>query len=128
PNLYQSNPNYLYYTRGNGCPDNYQSLGAGCYVQGNAGLDAETSLNKEIGVEWAPDSGWHASLTWFHKDSENKIEAGYVPVGQTAGDPPARVFRWENAPKAVVQGFEGNLNVPLLGERGEVLKWNTNLT
>ncbi|MCG8275576.1 TonB-dependent siderophore receptor [Stenotrophomonas sp. NLF4-10] len=128
PNLYQSNPNYLYYTRGNGCPDNYQSLGAGCYVQGNAGLDAETSINKEIGVEWAPDSGWHASLTWFHNDYENKIEAGYVPVGQTAGDPPARVFRWENAPKAVVQGFEGNLNVPLLGERGEVLKWNTNLT
>src|SRR5690606_11061131 len=32
PNLYQSNPNYLYYTRGNGCPDNSQSLGAGCYV------------------------------------------------------------------------------------------------
>ncbi len=128
PNLYQSNPNYLYYTRGNGCPDNYQSLGAGCYVQGNADLEAETSINKEIGVEWAPDTGWHASLTYFHNDYKNKIEAGYIPVGQTAGDPPARVFRWENAPKAVVQGLEGNLNVPLLGERGDVLKWNTNLT
>src|SRR5690606_24996807 len=23
PNLYQSNPNFLYYTRGNGCPDNF---------------------------------------------------------------------------------------------------------
>jgi len=128
PNLYQSNPNYLYYTMGNGCPNNYGSLGAGCYVQGNADLDAETSLNKEIGVEWAPTTGWHASLTYFHNDYEDKIVAGYVPVGQTNGTPPARVFKWENAPKALVQGVEGNLNVPLLGDRGDVLKWNTNVT
>ncbi|MCD9032325.1 TonB-dependent siderophore receptor [Luteimonas sp. Y-2-2-4F] len=127
PNLYQSNPNYLYYTMGNGCPDNYPSLGAGCYIQGNADLDPETSLNKEIGVEWAPTSGWHASLTYFHNDYEDKIVAGYIPVGTTA-DGRARVFQWENAPEAVVQGLEGNVNVPLLGARGEVLKWNTNLT
>lgn len=128
PNLYQSNPNYLYYTMGFGCPDGFPSLGAGCYIQGNADLDAETSLNKEIGVEWAPDSGHHASLTYFHNDYEDKIVAGYVPVGETPGTPPARIFRWENAPEAVVEGFEGNVAVPLLGERGERLKWNTNLT
>ena len=133
PNLYQSNPNYLYYTMGNGCPNNYPSSaagGGGCYVQGNADLDAETSINKEIGVEWAPVNGYHASLTYFHNDYKNKIAAGYVPVGQTGGIGTVRswIFQWENTPKAVVQGFEGNINVPLLGERGSVLKWNTNLT
>ncbi|MCD9032324.1 TonB-dependent siderophore receptor [Luteimonas sp. Y-2-2-4F] len=127
PNLYQSNPNYLYYTMGFGCPDNYPSLGQGCYILGNPDLDPETSLNKEIGVEWAPLSGWHASLTWFHNDYEDKIIAGYVPVGTTIGGT-ARVFEWENAPEAVVQGLEGNVNVPLLGDGGDVLKWNTNVT
>ena len=106
----------------------YPSLGSGCYIQGNADLDPETSLNKEIGIEWAPDSGYHASLTYFHNDYEDKIVAGYVPVGQTGGTPPARIFRWENAPEAIVEGFEGNFNVPLLGDRGDVLKWNPNVT
>ncbi|PBJ82327.1 TonB-dependent siderophore receptor [Lysobacteraceae bacterium NML93-0399] len=131
PNLYQSNPNYLYYTRGFGCPDNFPNLGSGCYVQGNADLAPETSLNKEIGIEWAPLSGHHASLTYFHNDYQDKIVSGYIPVGQTEPPPgvaPARIFRWDNAPDAVVQGLEGNVNVPLLGDRGEVFKWNTNVT
>jgi len=127
PNLYQSNPNYLYYTMGFGCPDNYPSLGMGCYILGNAGLDPETSLNKEVGIEWAPENGYHASLTYFHNDYEDKIVAGYVPIGITAGGT-GRVFEWENAPDAVVQGLEGNINVPLLGDAGAVLKWNTNVT
>ncbi len=127
PNLYQSNPNYLYYTRGNGCPDNYQSLGSGCYILGNADLDPETSINKEIGIEWAPQSGYHASLTYFHNDYNDKIVAGYDQVGLTSNGT-GRVFLWENAPKAVVQGVEGNIKVPLLGERGSVLQWDTNLT
>ncbi|WP_394004491.1 TonB-dependent siderophore receptor [Luteimonas sp. WGS1318] len=131
PNLYQSNANYLYYTRGNGCPDNFPSLGSGCYVQGNADLDAETSLNKEIGIEWAPVSGHQASLTYFHNAYADKIVAGFVPVGTTPGTPaagPARIFQWENAPDAVVQGLEGNLVVPLLGDRGDVLSWSNNVT
>lgn len=134
PNLYQSNPNYLYYTMGNGCPNNYPSSaagGGGCYVQGNADLDAETSINKEIGIEWAPDTGWHSSLTYFHNDYKNKIVAGFIPVGQTAGTAAgvrSWIFQWDNASKAIVQGFEGNLNIPLVGERGNVLKWNTNVT
>ncbi|KAF1712367.1 TonB-dependent siderophore receptor [Pseudoxanthomonas kalamensis DSM 18571] len=127
PNLYQSNPNYLYYTRGNGCPNNYPSSGGGCYVQGNPDLDAETSLNKEIGIEWAPDSGYHASLTYFHNDYKDKIATGFIPVGQVSAAN-GWVFRWENMPEALVQGLEGNLDIPLLGDRGSVLKWNTNLT
>ena len=134
PNLYQSNPNYLYYTMGFGCPDNFPSLGSGCYVLGNADLDAETSLNKEIGIEWAPVSGHHASLTYFHNDYKDKVVSGFIPVGQTPGVPgaqpvpPARIFQWENAPEAVVSGLEGNINIPLIGERGRVLTWNNNVT
>jgi len=121
PNLYQSNPNYLYYTRGNGCPINFPSLGAGCYVQGNEDLKAETSLNKEIGVVY-DGAGWNASLTYFHNDYEDKIVAGMVPVGTTAQG--GRIFQWYNTPEAVVQGLEGNLLVPLR----EDLAWNTNFT
>ncbi len=127
PNLYQSNPDYLYYTRGNGCPNALPSLGAGCYMRGNADLKAETSLNKELGIEWAPQSGWQASLTYFHNDYKDKIQAGYTQIGLTA-DTKGRIFRWENAPKAIVQGLEGNLVIPLLGEQGNRLKWSNNFT
>ncbi|MFH5924338.1 TonB-dependent siderophore receptor [Roseomonas xinghualingensis] len=121
PSLYQSNPNYLYFTMGNGCPNGFPSLGAGCYVQGNPDLKPETSLNKEIGLHYAQDR-FNASVTYFHNDYEDKIVAGVVPVGQTARR--GRVFRWENTPEAVVQGIEANLLVPL----HDSLSWNTNLT
>lgn len=121
PNLYQSNPNYLYYTRGFGCPVDFPSLGAGCYIQGNDDLDAETSLNKEIGVSYDKD-GWLAGLTYFHNDYKDKIVAGMTPVGQTATN--GRIFQWTNTPEAVVQGFEGNLTVPL----HPAWNWGTNFT
>jgi ferric enterobactin receptor len=125
PNLYQSNPNYLYYTRGTGCPVSAPNLGAGCYVLGNANLEAETSLNKELGIAYAAN-GWAAGLTYFHNDYKNKIVAGMEQIAQTSIR--GRVFQWENAPKAVVAGWEGNLTVPLLGDAGDVLSWNTNFT
>jgi len=125
PNLYQSNPNYLYYTRGTGCPVNAPNLGSGCYVLGNANLEAETSVNKELGIAYK-DNGWVAGLTYFHNDYKNKIVAGMDEIAQTSIR--GRVFQWENAPKAVVAGWEGNLTVPLLGKAGEVLSWNTNFT
>ncbi len=125
PNLYQANPNYLYYTRGNGCPDYYTGSG-GCYIQGNAELDPETSINKEIGVEWLPESGYHASLTYFHNDYDNKIVAGYADYYETSAG--GYVYQWINASKALIQGVEGNIKIPLLGERGNALSWNTNLT
>lgn len=127
PNLYQANPNYLYYTMGNGCPVDYPSLGAGCYVQGNDQLDPETSINKEIGIEWAPPSGHLASLTYFHNDYDDKIVAGLEPVGLTANTL-GRIFQWTNATDALVQGLEGAFNLALLGDAGSVLMWNNNLT
>lgn len=127
PNLYQANPNYLYYTRGNGCPSFYAGVGTGgCYIQGNADLDPETSINKEIGVEWLPESGYHASLTYFHNDYDNKIVAGYENYYVSSAN--GYVFQWINASKALVQGVEGNLKIPLLGERGDALSWDTNIT
>lgn len=60
PSLYQTNPNYILYSKGQGC---YASAG-GCYLQGNDDLKAETSINKEIGLEFKRD-GWLAGVTWF---------------------------------------------------------------
>ncbi len=58
---------------------------------------------------------------------KNKIVAGTTPIGVTQNTL-GQVFEWGSAPDAVVRGLEGNVVVPLLGERGGVLKWNTNLT
>lgn len=133
PNLYQSNPNYVYFSMGNGCPINSPNLGAGCYILGNENLDAETSINKEIGIAF-DDAGWVAGLTYFHNDYKDKIVAGMgngsgpIQVIPGTGTNAAQVFEWENAPKAIVSGWEGNLTVPLLGTQGETLSWNTNFT
>lgn len=125
PNLYQSNPNYLYYTKGNGCPSDYPSTGGGCYILGNDNLKQETSINKELGIEYH-HQGWAASVAYFRNDYKNKIVAGDVPTGQLSSG--AWVMQWDNASKALVKGVEGNLKVPLLGEAGKVLNWNTNVT
>jgi ferric enterobactin receptor len=124
PNLYQSNPNYLYYTRGNGCPSAYPSLGGGCYILGNEDLKPETSINKEIGLSFSNEAGWTASATYFHNDYKDKIQAGMTPIGRVSGAATAQVFQWENVPKAIVAGWEGNVLVPLT----DVLSLNTNVT
>ncbi len=51
-------------------------------MMGNEDLKAETSINKEIGLEFKRD-GWLAGVTWFRNDYRNKIEAGYAPISQT---------------------------------------------
>ena len=120
PNLYQSNPNYLLYSRGGGCSSVEVNIG-GCYLVGNPGLKPEISVNKEIGLAF--DKGtWRTSGTYFRNDYQNKInasnEAAYrLPNGR-------RVYQWDNSGKAIVQGIEGNLFVNLRDD----LDWNTNLT
>ena len=127
PNLYQTNQNYLYYTRGNGCPISSPNMGAGCYVMGNPDLQAETSINKELGVAYTNHNGLDASLSYFQNDYKNKIYSEMndgipVVVGQS------QVFQWMNASKAIVKGFEGNLTVPLDGKKGNTLKLVNNFT
>ena len=119
PNLYQSNPNYLYSSRGNGCPIG-SSATAGCYIIGNDDLDPETSINKEIGVVY-DHSGWNASLTYFHNKYDNKIVAGEIPLDSSNS---AWIMKWDNATDATIQGLEGNLLVPLPHD----FSWNTNFT
>ncbi|WP_095158687.1 TonB-dependent siderophore receptor [Pseudomonas sp. Irchel 3E13] len=123
PNLYQSNPNYLYRSNGNGCAPSLSSNG--CYVLGNDNLDPEISINKELGISFARD-GWSAGLTYFRNDYENKIVSSNDLAGRTSAN--EAILRWDNAKDAVVKGWEGNVGVPLLGEAGEILSWNTNFT
>ncbi|MGU3413357.1 TonB-dependent siderophore receptor [Enterobacteriaceae bacterium C34A] len=117
PSLYQTNPNYILYSKGQGC---YAST-SGCYLQGNEDLKAETSINKEVGLEFKRD-GWLAGATWFRNDYRNKIEAGYSPVSTNGSG--TDLYQWENVPKAVVEGLEGTLNVPVT----ESVNWTNNIT
>lgn len=120
PNLYQYNPNYLLYSRGAGCSVNQVNID-GCYLQGNADLKPETSVNKEIGVLYERDT-WRASATYFHNDYKNKIIGGTDVLARVNGG--RRITQWENGGKALVEGLEGNYFVEL----APTLDWNTNLT
>ncbi|MEG2999797.1 MAG: FepA family TonB-dependent siderophore receptor [Comamonas sp.] len=130
PNLYQSNPNYLYYTRGNGCPKNFGNISnGGCFVLGNADLKAETSINKELGVAYTNHNGLEASLSYFQNDYKNKIYAEMNDGTPTFGsNGTSQAFQWMNASKAIVKGFEGNLTVPLDSKGGRHLKLVNNFT
>lgn len=123
PNLYQTNPNYLLYSRGNGC----WGAGGACYLQGNKDLKAETSVNKELGIEFVKDD-IVAGMTYFHNSYRNKVEAGLQPAGQASGGQGgfanADVFMWDNVSKAVVEGLEGTFNIGLT----PTLDWSNNLT
>lgn len=123
PNLYQTNPDYLLYSRGNGC----WGGGGSCYLQGNDNLKAETSINKELGIEFTNELVV-AGVTYFRNDYRNKVEAGTRPAGQASGGNGAFVnsdiFQWTNVPKAVVEGLEGTFNISLTPE----LDWSNNLT
>jgi len=123
PNLYQLNADYLLYSRGQGCYGQSTS----CYLQGNDQLKAETSVNKELGLEYKAD-GWVAGLTYFRNDYKNKVESGLAPVSRASGGSGAyrnaAIYQWENVPKALVEGLEGTLTIPLASQ----LTWNNNFT
>ncbi|MGS9140027.1 TonB-dependent receptor domain-containing protein, partial [Salmonella enterica subsp. enterica serovar Infantis] len=56
-------------------------------------------------------------------DYRNKIEAGTVPL-QRINNGKTDVSQWENVPKAVVEGLEGTLNVPV----SDTVHWTNNVT
>ena len=62
-------------------------------------------------------------------DYRNKIEAGTVPFDRTSITNKGKttytdIYQWENIPKAVVEGLEGTLNVPV----SETVNWTNNIT
>lgn len=121
PNLFQNNPNYLLYSSGNGC----QTVGngtTGCFLLGNENLKAETSVNKELGIEYK-DEGFSAGITWFHNDYRDKIQAGSTPIGISATGNRS-IYQWTNVAAAVVQGLEGNVRLPVT----KSLDWINNFT
>ncbi|SDV50273.1 FepA family TonB-dependent siderophore receptor [Chitinasiproducens palmae] len=119
PNLYQLNPNYLLYSSGNGC----WGVSSACYLMGNASLKAESSVNKEVGVEYSRD-GLLAGITFFRNDYHNKIDAGLAPVGNASGGNGAYIYQWTNVSRALVQGWEGTFRLPISAS----LDWSNNLT
>ncbi len=120
PNLYQTSEGYLLFSKGNGCPKDITS--GGCYLLGNKNLDPEISINKEIGLELAVDD-YHASLTYFRNDYQNKIVAGDNVIGKTSSG--AYILQWQNGGKALIEGLEASMAIPLEEDR---LSWNTNAT
>lgn len=127
PNLYQSNEGYTLYSRGLGCAGG--GSGGGCFLMGNPNLKAEHSINKEIGLEYVSDNNLLASLTYFRNDYKNKVEAGNVTLAQHmtqvgANHTIADVYQWQNIPKALIQGFEGNVSIPVSNS----IWWRTNFT
>ncbi len=120
PNLYQSSEGYLLSTRGNGCPVNVTS--GSCYLLGNPDLDPEISINKEMGLEFN-HNGYDVGITWFRNDYKNKIVSGTEVLGHASNG--NNILQWQNGGKAVVEGLEGNLLVPLIAD---TLSWRTNAT
>ncbi|CAB1215791.1 TonB-dependent siderophore receptor [Acinetobacter bouvetii] len=121
PNLYQNAEGYLLTTNGNGCP---ATIASRCLLQGNADLNPETSINKELGIQFAKDNV-NASLTWFRNDYKDKIAAGneITASATTNAGQIWNVLRWENIPEALIQGLEGSIGLDL----GNI-RWTNNFT
>lgn len=120
PNLYQSNEGYLLYSKGNGCPKDLPS--GGCYLVGNASLKPEISVNKEAGLEFSWQ-GHVAGITWFRNDFKNKIVSGDRITGRSTSG--ASILQWQNGGKALVEGIEASLSVPVIKD---ALRWKSNAT
>ena len=120
PNLYQSTEGYLLSTRGNGCPIGIAT--GSCYLLGNEDLDPEVSVNKELGIEFT-NEGYVAGITWFRNDYKNKIVAGTDIIGYASNG--NNILQWSNGGKAVVEGLEGNMTIPVIRD---TLEWRTNAT
>ncbi|MGP9516580.1 FepA family TonB-dependent siderophore receptor [Psychrobacter sp. AOP5-CZ1-12] len=123
PSLYQLDPNYIYYTRGYGCPSWVPDDEKGCHVLGNPDLENETSWNKELTFTYDDGTGLNAGLTYYHNAYDNRIGAGTDRVAvDTATD--RSIFQWDNQGEAIVEGLEGFVQVPVTDN----VRWSSNIT
>ncbi|MGP5646220.1 FepA family TonB-dependent siderophore receptor [Psychrobacter celer] len=125
PSLYQLDPNYIYYTRGYGCPQYVkdENRDGGCHVLGNSDLENETSWNKELTFTYDDGTGLNAGLTYYHNAYDNRIGAGTDRVAvDTATD--RSIFQWDNQGEAIVEGLEGFVQVPVTDN----VRWSSNIT
>jgi ferric enterobactin receptor len=95
----------------------------GCQVLGNSELEHETSWNKELTFTYEDGTGLNAGLTYYHNAYDNRIGAG---INRVAVDSATKrsVFQWENQGKAIIEGLEGFVKVPVTDN----ILWSTNLT
>jgi len=123
PDLYLLDPNYIYYTKGNGCPSWVPADQRGCQVLGNSELEHETSWNKELTFTYDDGTGLNAGLTYYHNAYDNRIGAG---IDRVAVDNATNrsIFQWENQGEAIIEGLEGFVKVPVT----DALSWYTNVT
>ena len=123
PSLYQLDPNYIYYTGGNGCPSWVPADERGCHVLGNPDLENETSWNKELTFTYDDGTGLNAGLTYYHNAYDNRIGAGVdrVALDTATG---RSIFVWENQGEAVIEGLEGFVKVPVT----DTVSWSSNIT
>jgi ferric enterobactin receptor len=137
PNMYQNAEGYLINSGGNGCNVADKPIYGtnGCQIYGNADLRPETSINKEIGIQFQKDIV-NASLTWFRNDYKDKIASGTHVYGTytvtcTAnksgcganGENEISVYKWDNIPDALIQGLEGSVGL----DWGNI-RWTNNFT
>lgn len=123
PSLYQLDPNYIYYTRGYGCPSWVPDDEKGCHVLGNPDLENETSWNKELTFTYDDGTGLNAGLTYYHNAYDNRIGAGTDRVAvDTATN--RSIFQWDNQGEAIVEGLEGFVQVPVTDN----VRWSSNIT
>lgn len=123
PDLYRLDPNYIYYTRGNGCPSWVPADQQGCQVLGNPDLEHETSWNKELTFTYEDGTGLAAGLTYYHNAYDNRIGTGVDRVAVDSATSRS-IFQWENQGEAIIEGLEGFVKVPVT----DTLSWYTNLT
>lgn len=105
---------------GMGCP---AGVPIPCEIQGNPDLEAETSINKEIGIACDGGAGLTGSMTYFHNSFQDRIAPGLTVRGLREDG--GSILRWENTPEAVIEGLEGNVSTDFGG--GD-FAFNLNLT
>lgn len=87
---------------------------------GNRDLRPESSINHEIGLNWASPSGLNVGATVYHTRFRDRISTEVIcnsPAGRPAceynGEVRRRINQYVNVARATLQGLELSLSAPL---------------